>query len=74
MLNKDPSDEPVDAQGATADLEIKTNLQSKQEVISAIKALKNGKAPGLDDLNAELCKADPNFVAETLLPLFTDIW
>ena len=68
-LNK----EPVDTQGAPADLEINTNLQSKQEFISAIKALKNGKAPGLDKLDAGLFKADHNLAAEILLPLFTEI-
>lgn len=36
-LNKDLPAEPIDTQGATAKLEINTNLQTKQEVFSAIK-------------------------------------
>lgn len=28
----------------------------------------------MDNLNAELFKADPNLIAEILLPLFTEIW
>lgn len=74
VLSKDLPDEPVDTQRATVDLEIDTNPPSNQQVISAIKGLKNGKAPGLDNLNVELFKADLNFAAEILLPLFTEIW
>ena len=47
---------------------------TKEEVIAAIKSLKNGKAPGFDNLNAELFKADPELAAKILLPLFTIIW
>ena len=47
---------------------------TKEEVIAAIKSLKHGKAPGSDNLNAELFKADPELAAKILLPLFTAIW
>ena len=70
-LNKDKPDEPVYTQRATAYLDIDTNPSSKQEIISAIKALKNGKTPGLDNVNTELFKADPNLAAE--IPLRVDI-
>lgn len=70
---KQRPDAPVGNQGTTADLDIDTNPPSKQEVVSAIKTLKNGEASGLDNLNAELFKADPNLAAEILLPLFTEI-
>ena len=61
-------------QEAATDLDVNTNPPSRQEIISAITVLKNGKAPGLDNLNAELFKADPNLTADILLPLFTQIW
>ena len=37
-------------------------------------ALKNGKSPGQDNLNAELFKAEPELAAQVLQPLFTTIW
>ena len=36
--------------------------------------MKNGKAPGADNLNPELFKADPGTTAEVLHPLFEAIW
>ena len=38
----------------------------------AINSLKNGKAPGHDNLNAGLFKADPEL--DATIPLFTKIW
>lgn len=66
-------DEPADVQEAATDLDVnKTNPPSMQEIISAVTILRSGKAPGLDNLNAEL--ADPNLTADILLPLVTEIW
>ncbi|CAG2231730.1 unnamed protein product [Mytilus edulis] len=59
---------------ALQDLEINTNLPERQEIIIAIKALKNGKSPGQDNLNEELFKVDPELAAEILQSLFTSIW
>jgi hypothetical protein len=36
--------------------------------------MKNGKAAGLDNIPAEILKADPYAAADILLPLFQDIW
>jgi hypothetical protein len=36
--------------------------------------LKNKKAPGIDQLNAELFKIDPVLVADTLHLVFHKIW
>jgi hypothetical protein len=41
------------------DPEIDTDPSSKLEIQKAIKNLKNKKAPGTDQLNAELLKIDP---------------
>jgi hypothetical protein len=46
----------------------------KREIVDAIKAMKNVKAAGSDDIPAEVLKADPYAMAEILLPLFRDIW
>ena len=42
--------------------------------MAAIRSLKNRKAPGQDGLSAELFKADPEFAAQVLQPLFAAIW
>ena len=39
-----------------------------------IKAMKNGKAAGADNIPAEVLKVDPYILADILLPLFQDIW
>ena len=44
-----------------------------EEIILAIKSLKSGEAPGHDNLNAELFKADPELAATVLQPLFPAI-
>ena len=45
-----------------------------EEVVAAIRTLKNGKSPGPDNLDAELFKADPELAATIIQPLFTAIW
>ena len=62
ILNRPPETEP----------EIETSTPSKEEIINAIKALKNNKAPGPHNLNAELFKRGPAIVAEILLPVLED--
>ena len=47
--------------------------QSRQEDIrAAIRSLKKGKAPGQDNLDAELFKVEPEFVAQVIPPLFAE--
>jgi hypothetical protein len=41
---------------------------------STMKAMKNGKAAGSNNIPAEVLKADPYATADILLPLFQDIW
>ena len=55
-------------------LHIKTTPPTRSEIINAIKSLKNGKAAGVDSICAEVLKADPNIIADKLLPLFSNIW
>jgi hypothetical protein len=47
---------------------------SKREIVNSIKAMKNGKAAGADNIPAEVIKADPYMSADILLSLFQDIW
>lgn len=73
-MNRSPPMTEVDIQEAEADLDIIAEPPTKEEIVAAIESLKNGKAPGQDNLNAELLKADRELAAKLLLPLFTAIW
>ena len=44
------------------------------EIVSAIKKTKSGKAPGIDGLHAEMLKTDPALAAKVLKRLFDKIW
>ncbi|RXN12130.1 endonuclease-reverse transcriptase [Labeo rohita] len=74
VLNRPPPEEEADIQDASADLDINTDPPGKEEIVTAIRSLKNRKAPGYDNLNAELFKADPDLAATILQPLFRTIW
>ena len=74
VLNRPPPPEEPDINEPEQDLDISTEPPEVPEIISAIKSLKNGKAPGCDNLNAELFKIDTNLTANIMYPLFKDIW
>ena len=74
ILNRPEPQNKATIEPAIIDLEINCNELSKQEIIDAIKTLRNNKAPGGDGLSAELFKADPETAAAILLPLFKQIW
>ena len=59
------SDNPTSAlENNDALLKISTHPPSKAEVLKAIKSLKDGKAPGLDLISAEMLKADSTTSAD----------
>ena len=74
VLNRPSPTTQADIEEAEEDLDVKTDPPSKEEIIAAIRTLKNGKASGHDNLSAEFFKMDPNLAAEILLPLFKTIW
>ncbi|KAK3757674.1 hypothetical protein RRG08_000183 [Elysia crispata] len=74
VLNRPAPETEPDIQEAEEDLDVATTPPTKEEIIRAIKSLKNNKAPGPDFLNAELFKSDPPLAAEILLPLLTTAW
>ncbi|KAK3760073.1 hypothetical protein RRG08_064743 [Elysia crispata] len=74
VLNRPAPETEPGIQEAEEDLDVATTPPTKEEIIRAIKSLKNNKAPGPDFLNAELFKSDPPLAAEILLPLLTTAW
>lgn len=74
VLNRPLPTIEADVQDPENDLDVDTTPPDKEEIMAAIRSLKNGKAPGQDSLNAELFTADPELVAEILQALFEAIW
>jgi hypothetical protein len=54
--------------------EVNLNLPTKTEIQLALTQLKNGKAAGLDIINPEVLKVDPEITVEMLYPLLKKIW
>jgi hypothetical protein len=46
---------------------------SKTEIITAIRELKKGKAPGIDNVVPEVLKIDPDLIAKIFEPLLKEI-
>lgn len=55
-------------------LDIDISPPSEQEVRSAIKALKNGKACGIDQIHAEMLKADLDTSTKILTSFYRSVW
>lgn len=55
-------------------LPIRTDPPTTLEINEAIKALKNGKSAGIDNIPAEVLKGDSQLISSILHPLFRDIW
>jgi hypothetical protein len=75
VLNSEhPPNMNVETAQTCPQLQISIRPPSKREIIEAIKAMKKGKAAGIDNIPAEILQVDPHVSAEMLYPLFLDIW
>ena len=74
VLNRTAPEEDPEKPEAEGDLSIETGPLRQEEIIAAIKSLKNHKAPGKDHLSAELFKAEAVTTASILQPLFNTTW
>jgi hypothetical protein len=64
----------VETEQTCPELQISVRPPTKKEIIETIKAMKKGKAAGIDNTTAELLQVDPHLSAEMLYPRFLDIW
>ena len=55
-------------------LDIEVDNPFRDEIVKAIKSLKNVKALGQESLNAELFKAEPELAADVLTHVVTAVW
>ena len=53
--------------------EVNLDPPTKTEIQLALKLLENGKASGLDNINPEVLKVDPEITVEMLYPLLRKI-
>ena len=74
VLNHPQPDEPADPPPVPDDLNIDTSPPTEAEVNNAIKAMKSGKAQGVDSIHAEMLKADLSTATRVLTNLFDTIW
>jgi len=76
ILNRDDPENPVEEEETTGIeiTDISTDPPTLDEIVKAIKMLKNGKAPGDDGIQAELLKADIHFTGQKLQKMFNEIW
>ena len=56
------------------DLDVDTGPITKTEIIKALKKIKNGKAPGPDQIPPEVLKTNPEVTYTILKELFDNIW
>ena len=74
LLNRPAPENPPDIAEAEIDIDIDCDPPISEEIICAIKKMKNGKAAGPDGIPGEAFKADVETTADMLLPLFVKIW
>ena len=74
VFNRPDPEEPADPPPSESYLDIDTSPPGIAEVRLAIESMKNGKAPGIDSLQAELFKADISTTSRLLTDLFSKIW
>ena len=74
LLNRPPPTTTPEIPPAEEQLNVNLNPPSKQEIINALKSLKNGKSAGPDGIPPEALKTDMKTTADMLYPLLLKIW
>jgi enamine deaminase RidA (YjgF/YER057c/UK114 family) len=73
LKSKYPHNINVETAQTCPELQISKRPPSKREIIEAIKAIKRGKAAGMDNIPATILQVDPHLSSEMLCPLFLNI-
>ena len=74
LLNRPPPQNPPDILPAAQNLDIESGTLTRDEIRTAIRQLKSGKAAGPDGIPCEALKADIETTVDMLYPLFENIW
>ena len=74
VLNHPQPDEPADPPPESDDLNIDTRPPTEAEVKNAVKAMKSGKATGIDSIHAEMLKGNLSTATRVFTELFESIW
>ena len=76
VLNRPDPEHPAEVpeEEFLEELNISEEPLTKEEIMSTVKELKNGKAAGFDEVSPDLLKADPATTADILERLLRRIW
>ena len=74
VLNTEAPTITADPPAPNDDLDIATGVPTLQEVTHAIKQMKTGKSPAIDNICIELLKTDVITAGNVFTDLFSDIW
>lgn len=74
LLNKPPVAVPQSPTEPIAQRIFNVSSPTSSEIKSAIKQLKNNKAPGADNIAAEMLKVDLEVITNLLHPIVSEVW
>lgn len=75
VLNREAPDQPPEeGEDKPDELDIDVEAPNLEEIQKAVNSLKNGKAPGVDQVTAEMLKADSKTTSSEFKKIFDIIW
>lgn len=75
VLKRDTPESPLlEDKGEGGELEISIEALAKEEIIAALRALKNGKALGADRITADILKANTEKSSRELKRILDLVW
>ncbi len=74
LLNQQPPSSIHSPSTPKSALKIRDTPPELPEIKESIKMLKDGKAPGLDNIHPEMLKVDLDLMAKLLQPILSEIW